>query len=318
MRTASTASYADFNAKILRTSFHDAAEVDLTNSTDKNGPDGCLSSSHDNAGLIEPDSILLTSIEAMWQNSCDKISRADFWAMLAIIAVKQAEPTRTISIPYFYGRDDAAVCSYTGSRLPVSELSTNIQTVFANRMGLSITDAVALLGAHTLGHVHPQFSGYGAPTVTSLSDNAWDNTPHVFDNNYYTNLLAPWNNQHANGDRSNNADFTASDTDNMWMKDTGGNIMLNSDMALAYSISQANNFHGVLHQRCSNGGGGCNNPRNSTRPSTLSIVQTFANNNAAFLAAFASAYTKMVNVGYGTSGTAGKLGTLTPITLSTC
>jgi len=94
--------------------------------------------------------------------------------------------------------------------------------------------------------------------------------------------------------------------------------MLNSDMALAYSISQANNFHGVLHQRCSNGGGGCNNPRNSTRPSTLSIVQTFANNNAAFLAAFASAYTKMVNVGYGTSGTAGKLGTLTPITLSTC
>ena len=50
---------------------------------------------------------------------------------------------------------------------------------------------VLLLGAHTLGHVHVDISGYGFVTNNSsnvdvLTANAWDNTPDVFDNRYYT------------------------------------------------------------------------------------------------------------------------------------
>jgi len=47
------------------------------------------------------------------------------------------------------------------------------------------------MGAHTLGHVHREFSGYtGHPNVDPVTDpdalfNAWDTTPTVFDNDYY-------------------------------------------------------------------------------------------------------------------------------------
>jgi hypothetical protein len=54
---------------------------------------------------------------------------------------------------------------------------------------------VLLLGAHTLGHVHVDMSGYGfidknnnnssSSNVDVLTANAWDNTPDVFDNRYY-------------------------------------------------------------------------------------------------------------------------------------
>ena len=46
---------------------------------------------------------------------------------------------------------------------------------------------VTLLGAHTLGHVHLDNSGYGLPPDPSLNltSNAFDLTPDVFDNSYY-------------------------------------------------------------------------------------------------------------------------------------
>jgi len=323
--TSNTQTQADFYAKILRASFHDAAEVDMTNPLDLNGPDGCLSTLADNSGLIEPTSLLLTTIEAIWQKTCNTISRADFWVMLTKLAVERADPTRTLSVPYYYGRKDASSCYYgASSRLPSAELASAIQNVFVNRMQLTLSQTVALIGGHTLGHVHPQFSGYGLTnTGGNLLNNAWDRTPHQFDNQYFQSLLAPWSNQHVNGDVTNTAAFTTADKANIWIHPvnngtTPPNIMLNTDMALAYTISTSNNFLGVLGQTCSNNGGGCRNPTSSTRPSTLSLVQTFANDNAAFLVAFQQAFPGMVNVGYGVSGSTGKLGTLTQIDLATC
>ena len=68
---------------------------------------------------------------------------------------------------------------------------------------------------------------------------------------------------------------------------------------------------------------GCTAPANLIKPVTYTLASTYAGDNAAFLQAFALAYTKMTTVGYtGTSATAttttGKLGTLTSIDLSTC
>jgi len=324
--TSNGQTQADFYAKILRAVFHDAAEVDMTNPLDRNGPDGCLSTLADNNGLIEPTSILLTTIEGIWQKTCNTISRADFWVMLAKLAVERADPTRSISLPYAYGRKDSSNCYYgTSSRLPDAELSTSIQNVFVNRMQLTLSQTVALLGGHTLGHVHPQFSGYGLTnTGGNLLNNAWDGTPNQFDNQYYQTLLAPWQNQHANGDTTNTVVFNISDTKNIWLHPLNNgiippNIMLNADMALAYTISTANNNLGVLGQTCSDNNGGCRNPTATSRPTTLGLVQTFANNNTAFLIAFQQAFPSMVNVGYGIpDSTTGKLGGLTSINLATC
>jgi Peroxidase len=45
---------------------------------------------------------------------------------------------------------------------------------------------VTLLGAHTVGHVHNEFTGYGVPgKQTDPLTNAFDETPNKFDNNYY-------------------------------------------------------------------------------------------------------------------------------------
>ena len=57
-------------------------------------------------------------------------------------------------------------------------------------MNHSISVLVTLMGAHTIGHVHQEHSGYGQVCKDSTNNdcNAWDTTPDVFDNNYYGNL----------------------------------------------------------------------------------------------------------------------------------
>jgi len=329
---------------MLRLPFHDAAEVDITNASDKNGPDGCLSGSPDNAGLVESTSLIKTIVEPMWQTMCDKISRADFWVLMGKLAVEATDPTATIRINYQYGRKDSQDCSsaYVNGvgRLPDAQSSTEIQEVFVNRMGMTVNETVALFGGHTLGHVHPANSGFGSTATTPISNtrNAWDPSPDKFDNAYYVSLLKPWQNVHSNGDLTNTAAFTAADTKNIWFNPpppgtttpaTFDKIMLNSDMAMAYTISQTGATHtGVLGEVC-NDNNGCRKPNTNTgsadRPIiTNSLVHQFAADNTLFLKAFAAAYAKMCSAGYGlpanVDGTTatGKLGTLTAIDLTTC
>jgi hypothetical protein len=174
---------------VVRLAFHDAGEYDQ-NWFDELGPDGCLSNYTDNAGLIERDGIVNTVVESMWQDVCDKISRADFWVMLAKIVIEESEPTHSISIPFQYGRIDAVSCDFGAGALPGAQRGIDeFQRVFVNQMGLTLHDAITLLGAHTLGHVHPHISGYGKDSaLDNITTNAWDPTPHQFDNQYYQML----------------------------------------------------------------------------------------------------------------------------------
>ena len=109
----------------------------------------------------------------------------------------------------------------------------------------------------------------------------------------------------------------------------GAQIMLNADMALGFNISINYNGLATHTQRCSSTGGpgggyGCSSPSTNAYPSTYSLVNTYANDNTAFLNGFASSYAKMSTVGYGLpantdgSTSTGKLGTLTAIDVTTC
>lgn len=45
------------------------------------------------------------------------------------------------------------------------------------------------MGAHTIGHVHIDVSGYGLNTTGDEKLNAFDGTPNRFDNEYFISLL---------------------------------------------------------------------------------------------------------------------------------
>jgi hypothetical protein len=48
------------------------------------------------------------------------------------------------------------------------------------------------MGAHSIGHVHRKFSGYGfneSLLPKSILVNAWDKTPASFDNEYFISMI---------------------------------------------------------------------------------------------------------------------------------
>ena len=124
------------------------------------GADGCIDfSASINAGL-----------EIVWCNGCplkdlyDSVysfmSVADFWVAAGNAAIK-ATARDGFELPFQWGRTDRDVCPESGSRLPLDTDCGEVEGVFLTRMGLSWTDATALLGAHTLGRATQANSQHG-------------------------------------------------------------------------------------------------------------------------------------------------------------
>jgi len=133
---------SDIFGQSIRLAFHDAAEADVTKSSDLMGPDGCISNSASNNGLIESTSYVTTLLEPIWQTYCDSMSRGDFWSLIGILAVQKADPSQTISIPFQYGRVDRKDCSAGADRLPNAQLgSTGLTQTFVTQLGLTLNDA---------------------------------------------------------------------------------------------------------------------------------------------------------------------------------
>lgn len=332
----------------LRVVFHDACEGDLTDPTNTMGVDGCLSDATFksgstfgmpfNSGLTEPSSLIMSVLEPIWQNNCDLISRADFWAFFAILVLKHSDPTGSLEIPFQFGRVDARSC-YMSSTTVIPDAQFGLamlQEVFIDQLGLTARDAVTLLGAHSLGHVHPERSGYGfSGDLSSLvMVNAWDDTPDVFDNKYYESMLARgWINQGVP---------TSPQTLSMWVG-AAGSVMLNIDMILGADIALTTvnqcRHCGVPGQHCGpmttlqRGIGmqalqsgplsyGCERPDASTDNSVFfDTVAFFADptqGNAAFLQTFATSFVAMTTVGYSMDGSVGRLGQVSSIQLHSC
>jgi len=180
--------------KALRLAFHDMGEIDIR-TKDMLGPDGCLSNTDENAGLLAG-TIVDELFEPIYQQNCRLISKADFWALLGWLAVSIGSNGEA-SIQYQYGRKDAATCPVPSPRLPGGQFGhEKVKEYFLEQLGLTLEDAVTLMGAHTLGHTNLKYSGYGfapapvlASTTADLQLNAWDTTPQTFDNEYYRSMV---------------------------------------------------------------------------------------------------------------------------------
>lgn len=261
---------------VVRLAFHDAAGFDQASfAADGFGMDACVDFDNgDNNGL----QAIVAQLDALWAtNFCTLISKADFYVLAAYVAVEVTAPASYTSPPFRYGRRTNDVCNDTAvsgrSRLPAANGGVEeIDRVFVDAMGLTRTDAVTLIGAHTLGRMEAGISGFDGP---------WTNNPDVFDNEYYDTLVNdPWNRA-----------TVAAGTE--WRFQ--GTIMLNADMELAYDVVDDSDVLIPGINRC----GPVRNPDDCQTSSAFNnLATTYANDENAWLTAFSASLQRMVEVGY--------------------
>eukprot|EP00966_Prymnesium_polylepis_P147312 3402808-Prymnesium_polylepis.1 len=124
------------------------------------------------------------------------------------------------SVGFQFGRISKDTC--TPPALPNPERACDaVKDNFVDALGLTWKESAALMGVHTLGRAHKQFSGY---------EGWWNGGPkgRWFDNSYYINLLATgWEPKNVGPGK------------NSWVRADGGSdleMMLNSDLCLLYEV----------------------------------------------------------------------------------
>lgn len=375
--TLSSMGTADERSQLIgatvRLSFHDAAEYDRTATGDSLGPDGCLSSSVENRGLVEPEEEVLLILEPIWQVHCHRITRADFWQMAARCVIIESEPTGFIEglLKVRYGRSDSVgACETPGDVNRVAQAKfgpmnaseplnsadpDSTQANIVDRMGLTVFDAVALLGAHTVGSMTPKNSGYGGNDGPD-DNKKWVRNSDVFDNEYYASVTdLPWT--HIPAPCSDPPQLDCSSGTclpgcafgeptaglEQWSskfldgpnEDIPSNLLLlNVDMGLAFDIAAEAGLAGIA---AANGGAfrSCGGVEVETCPAGPATREQFDSyhpltgggaqaSNERWLADFADAFNRMGSVGYG-GGTLPdgvthdfRLGTLQTLDFASC
>ncbi|CAH1784079.1 unnamed protein product [Owenia fusiformis] len=261
---------------LVRLAFHDCV----------GGCDGCVNLANpDNAGLRP----YIRDLEVVYANFDDVISRADFWQLAGLEALDRASETDSPDIPFLVGRVDCSTSPDTSDleAFPTNGGHGNLGNVldfFQSEFNLGERDAVALLGAHTLGRARTGASGFNGP---------WVGNPDLFDNAYYRDLLNEnlmwiqtninptgedrwqWVHGRAPGGPRGKRQVAG-----------GGPMMLNSDMCLVKDITVD-----------SDGRSSCNYFSCADSP-TLSIVEEYANNNALWVSEYSRAHAIMTSNGY--------------------
>lgn len=148
-----------FLGGIVRLAAHDFMDYNRLEGTTL-GPDGCIEFTHSNnlgLGSIWTPGAQLYDLH---KNKYSWISKADFWVASANAVVKITSVNNintaynlgyTLRSNFKWGRIDRASCPNSGNRLAIPSGCGQVEKVFLTQMGLTWTDAVALLGGHTLG-----------------------------------------------------------------------------------------------------------------------------------------------------------------------
>jgi len=143
-----------FLGGIVRLAAHDFMDFNR-NSNDRMGSDGCFDRSHPaNAGL--PEDVWCTTcwLTILYETKYKSfVSRADFWIITANAVIRQTSVDNALDLrdTFVWGRQDRESCPGSGERLPTPAGCEQVENVFIQRMGLGWRDAVALMGAHTIG-----------------------------------------------------------------------------------------------------------------------------------------------------------------------
>ncbi|CAH1783712.1 unnamed protein product [Owenia fusiformis] len=266
---------------LVRLAFHDCV----------GGCDGCVNlANSDNAGL----QIYINDLEPVYAPYANLISRADFWQLAGLEALRRAAEACVPQgcnpvypdIQFRIGRQD---CETSPNTAEIRMFPNNgghgtlndVLDFFDDAFGLDETGSVALLGAHTLGRARSGDSGFNGP---------WVGNADLLDNAYFRDLL------NRNWIQIN---IAPANEEARWQwipgnprpppqgrrrRQAAGNgpMMLNSDMCLVKHIivtptgqSECNYFS------CADS-------------FTIDLVRQYANNNEMWIQDFSTAYTTMI------------------------
>lgn len=179
--------------KFVRLGFHDCT----------GGCDGCVDMTFaDNAGLEVPIEALQPIVD-QYENPLFNISRADIWALAALVGADVAQERSETKVNFaleFIGRKNCEdiftqcfdqdgnerECSATLGphvHLPEPDITTEeLFHFFNSEFGFSVQETVALMGAHTLGVLSRTNSGFNGT-------NGWVRDNLLLDNDYYHELV---------------------------------------------------------------------------------------------------------------------------------
>ena len=217
-------------AKFVRLGFHDCV----------GGCDGCIDLANaDNAGLEVPIDALAGVVNTYAVNG---LTRADIWALAAMIGAETSQRNNErLNYDFqWYGRPD---CDATGGlggpdhTLPSPDFNTTgLLHFFSSEFGFDERQTAALMGAHSIGTLSQENSGFNGP-------NGWDRNNDELDNGYYDVLIGgnrnnPTTNFNTLFDAPNWNQRTVNNNnvpDRVQWVNNGNNrqiIMTNSDIAL--------------------------------------------------------------------------------------
>lgn len=161
----------NYAAKFVRLGFHDCV----------GGCDGCVDMSDpENAGLDIPMDGL-APIVTQFENEC--ISRADIWALAALVGAATTQDEQDFSTTWV-GRQNCDAPDFKSGpfvQMPSAEIDIHgLLDYFQIEFGFDARQVVALMGAHSLGSVDPDNSGF--------IGRGWDDDNERLGNNYYQQL----------------------------------------------------------------------------------------------------------------------------------
>jgi catalase (peroxidase I) len=260
---------------LVRLAFHDSAGDGL-------GPDGCIDfTNHKNKGLEE----VVGTLNSLFVRKNYKvvISKADLIVLASIVAIEFAStlavpedtlfglnldtPPGPLQLPFRYGRLDALQCDDTGL-LPSATLSLGeLLDFFNSRYKMNLHEVVAIMGAHNLGRLQKDNSGF---------EGGWTLFQSSFGNLYYKTFSErPW---HSDSPES------------FWLSNEQ-TILIPVDVELLYKSfgfgpqGFCNEFQIVQ-----------STPNCPLQPTSSPIFIQYSTNMSFFFQQFTSAYTKMTEV----------------------
>ena len=219
----------------VRLSFHDCVGA--------GGCDGCIDFENpDNNGIRVYSEAL--DISYGNNNLAQVMSRADFYALSAIVALQRATPedARFSDEQFRVGRKDCLTSPFedvTEEDFPSPKGNfEEVTGYFAEHFDMTPRETNALMGAHTLGRAREGNSGYEGAWVPSQEGNPRQ-AEYVLDNRFYVEMAnRPWEHVTVAGDSSVNPQWQIPGTErNQPNEETATNfrrrnMFLNSDICL--------------------------------------------------------------------------------------